>query len=111
MKESPIDWLLEKTNPSVRYFTLRDILGKGEDDPQVVAAKQAIPASKVVKKIFGRQNPEGYWEEPANPYHPKYKSSYWQIIILGQLGMGRSDGRVRNACEYIFKCTHWKDAN
>jgi len=59
LKESLLDWLLEKTNPSIRYFTLRDILGKGEDDPQVVAAKQAISISKVVKRILSKQNPEG----------------------------------------------------
>jgi hypothetical protein len=39
LKESPIDWLLEKTNPSVRYFTLHDILDEDENDSQVVAAK------------------------------------------------------------------------
>jgi hypothetical protein len=103
LKERLLDWLLEKTNPSVRYFTLIDILGKCEDDPQVVAAKQAIPTSKVVKRILSKQDPEGYWEEPANPYHPKYKSSYWQIMTLGELGMDRSDERVRNACEYVFQ--------
>ncbi|MDH5754539.1 MAG: hypothetical protein OEY95_04990 [Candidatus Bathyarchaeota archaeon] len=60
LKESPIDWLLEKTNPSVRYFTLRDLLDKGEDDPQVLVAKQAISASKVVKRILSKQNSGGY---------------------------------------------------
>ena len=79
LKESPIDWLLEETNPSVRYFTLRDILGKSENDPRVTVAKQVIPESPLVKKILQKQNPEGYWEEPASLYHPKYKSSYWQI--------------------------------
>jgi len=103
LKESPIDWLLEEANPSVRYFTLRDILGKSESDPQVAAAKRAIPGSQVVKKILQRQDPEGYWEEPANPYHPKYKSSYWQIMTLGQLGVDRSDERVKRACEHIFQ--------
>ena len=103
LKKCPIDWLLEKTNPSVRYFTLRDILGKSEDDPQVVVAKRGIPKSQVVKKILQKQKPGGYWEEPANPYHPKYKSSYWQIMTLGQLGMDKTDEKVRNACEYIFQ--------
>jgi len=102
-KESLLDWLLEETNSSVRYFTLRDLLGKGEDDSQVMAAKQAVSTSKVVQRILSKQNPEGYWEEPANPYHPKYKASYWQIMTLGQLGMGRIDERVRNACEYVFQ--------
>jgi len=103
LKESPIEWLLEESNPSVRYFTLRDIIGKTRGDPQIVATKQAIPQSNVVKKILQKQNPEGYWEEPTNPYHPKYKSSYWQIMTLGQLGMDRTDKRVENACEYIFQ--------
>lgn len=103
LKESPIDWLLEKTNPSVRYFTLREILDKSEEDPQVMAAKQAIPESKVVKRILSKQNPKGYWEEPANPYHPKYKSSYWQIMTLGQLGMDKTDERIKRACEHIFQ--------
>jgi hypothetical protein len=56
-----------------------------------------------VKKILLKQNPEGYWEEPASPYHPKYKSSYWQIMTLGQLGIDRTDERVKKACECIFQ--------
>ncbi|MDH7477911.1 MAG: prenyltransferase/squalene oxidase repeat-containing protein [Candidatus Bathyarchaeota archaeon] len=103
LEESPINWLLGESNPSVRYFTLRDILDKDEKHLQVVAAKQAILKSKVVEKIFEKQNPLGYWEEPANPYHPKYKSSYWQIITLGQLGVNKNCEKVGKACEYIFQ--------
>jgi hypothetical protein len=103
LEKSPINWLLDKANPPVRYFTLRDILGKSENNPQVTGAKQAISESQAVKKILQKQNPEGYWEEPDNPYHPKYKSSYWQIMMLGYLGMDRNDARIRNACEYIFQ--------
>jgi hypothetical protein len=98
-----VRWLLEEENPSVRYLTLRDLLDRREDALELQAAKAAIPTSKVVAKIFSKQKSEGYWEEPTNPYHPKYKSSYWQIMTLGQLGMDRSDNRVRNACEYIFQ--------
>ncbi|MDH5783064.1 MAG: hypothetical protein OEZ35_05305 [Candidatus Bathyarchaeota archaeon] len=98
-----VRWLLEEENPSVRYFTLRDLLNRREDDLELKAAKATIPASKAITKIFSKQKPEGHWEEPANPYHPKYKSSYWQIMILGQLGIDRSDERVRKACEYAFQ--------
>ncbi len=94
---------MEEVNPSVRYFTLLDILGKSENDPQVMAAKRAIPESSLVKRIIAKQNPKGYWEEPANPYHPKYKASYWQIMILGQLGMDKTDENIRKASEYIFQ--------
>jgi len=105
-EESPVDWLLEWSNPSVRHLALRDLLDKGEDDPQVRAAKRAIPDSPAVARILARQNPLGYWEEPTSPYLPKYKSSYWQIMILGQLGMDKTDERVRRACEHIFQFQH-----
>ncbi len=102
-QKSLVKWLLEEENPSIRYFTLRDLLDRREDDPELKAAKAAIPTSKVTKKILSKQTPEGYWEEPANPYHPKYKSSYWQIMVLGYLGMNKSDERVRRACEHVFQ--------
>jgi hypothetical protein len=101
--ESPINWLLDKSNPSVRYFTMRDILDKNENDAELLEAKQAIPSSRVVEKILQKQSPEGYWEEPDNPYHPKYKSSYWQVMMLGQLGMQKTDERTERACENMFR--------
>lgn len=102
-KESPIDWLLERPNPSVQYFTLRDILGKQEDDLEVIDAKRAIPESLAVQKILRKQNPHGHWEMPDSPYLPKYKSSYWTLMILGRLGMDRTNGKVAKACESIFQ--------
>jgi len=103
LKESPVKWLLEECNPSVRYFTLRDILGKNENDYELRTTKIAISKSQVIRKILGKQKPQGYWEEYTDPYHPKYKSSYWQVMILGQLGMDKSDVRIQKACEHIFQ--------
>lgn len=102
-EKSLVGWLLEEENPSVRYFTLRDLLDRRENDRELQAAKASIPTSKVITKIFSKQKPEGYWEAPTSPYLPKYKSSYWQIMILGLLGMDKDDERVRNACEHIFQ--------
>jgi hypothetical protein len=103
LKETSVDWLLEQSNPSVRYFTLWDILGKREDDPQVVSAKREIAKSPLLEKIMRKQSPNGHWEDHTSPYHPKYKSSYWTIMLLGQLGMDKTDGRVKAACEHIFR--------
>jgi hypothetical protein len=103
LQQSPIDWLLEESNPSVRYFTMLNILGKKRHDPQVSAAREAIPNSKTVRRILQNQHPEGYWEKPDSPYLPKYKSSYWTIMILGQLGVDRTNEKVASACEFIFQ--------
>ncbi len=32
LKADPTNWLLEEENPSVRYFTLKDILDRPEND-------------------------------------------------------------------------------
>jgi len=97
-----IEWLLEKENPSVRYFTLRDLMEREETDFEVEEAKAAIPSYKVIEKMFSKQKSEGYWEDPNSPYLPKYKSTYWQIMILGQLGMDKSHEKVQRACEFVL---------
>ena len=106
LRDSPIDWLLERTNPSVRYFTLRQIMGKAHTDPEVLEAKRRIPESAPVQRIMQKQNPAGYWEKPGNPYLPKYKSSYWTLMVLGSLGMDRTHETVARACEFIFQFQH-----
>ncbi|MBN1682153.1 nitrogen fixation protein NifH [Candidatus Bathyarchaeota archaeon] len=99
----PTEWLLEENNPSVRYFTLRDILNYSEKDKELIIMKKEIPKDKRILKIFNKQKLEGYWEDPNRPYLPKYKSTYWQIMILSQLGLEKSDERVSKACEFIFQ--------
>jgi len=103
LKADPSDWLLEHENPSVRYFTLKDILGCPDNSPEVENAKESIRNYEKVTRILGKQKPEGYWESVEQPYQPKYKSTYWQIMILSQLGLDKSDERVRKACDHIFQ--------
>jgi hypothetical protein len=57
----------------------------------------------VVSKIFSRQAAEGYWGDREFPYRPKYKATYWTLMVLGHLGLGSEDERVRNTVEYVFR--------
>lgn len=52
LKRDPTEWLLEKDNPSVRYFTLKDILGKEESDNDVRNARKEIMTSGIVPRIL-----------------------------------------------------------
>lgn len=36
------------------------------------------------------------------PYHPKYRATYWQIMLLSHLGLDKTDPRVTRACDAIF---------
>jgi len=102
VRNDPIAWLLEPDNPSVRYLTLRHLLKRSEDDPEVQAARAAISHSQMVERIFARQSPDGSWGDPATPYQTKYKASYWTVMLLGYLGTLREDERVHRAVEHIF---------
>jgi len=85
LKADPTDWLLEKDNASVRYFTLSEILNKPENDPEVKEAKDEIMKIGVVPKILAEQNYEGYWHTPKGFYTAKYKGTVWQLMILAEL--------------------------
>ena len=98
-----IQWLLEPDNPSVRYRTLRDLLCLPEDDPKLRAAQAAIPQSQAVARIFEGQAADGHWGDPATPYGPMYKASYWTLMLLAHLGLNRDDRRVQLAVEYLFR--------
>lgn len=61
MKANPTDWLLEEDNPSVRYFTLIDILTRSLNDAEVINAKQKIVEKGTVPKILDKEEGGGYW--------------------------------------------------
>jgi hypothetical protein len=106
LKADPTDWLLETDNPSVRYFTLTDILDKPETHTEVVAAKNEIMRIGIVPKILGKQSDQGCWEAPDRFYTAKYKGTVWQLIILAELGADGSDERIKKACEFILENSH-----
>lgn len=103
LKDDPTDWLLEKNNPSVRYFTLSQILDKPESSFKVQEAKKEIMTVGVVPQILAKQNSGGYWEEPDRFYTAKYKGTVWQLIILAELAADGTDERVKKACEFILE--------
>lgn len=104
LNDNPIPWLLEPdpANPGVRYFALRELLERPEDDPEVRQARASIMATGPVPKILDAQYPAGYWVKPGGGYSPKYRSTVWQIIFLAELGADPADERVRRGCEYIL---------
>lgn len=103
MNEDPTDWLLEAENPSVRYFTLRELLDMPESDGEVLAAKADIMKIGPVPKILSTQEPGGYWGKPDDFYlRSKYKGTVWNLLLLAQLGADGSDEHVKKACEFVL---------
>lgn len=97
-----MEWLLEPENPSVRYFTLMNLLDRPPNDPDVIAARAAIPRSTLVAGIFAARKPAGYWGKSRDYYIPKHYSTFWVLSALGDLGLSAEDERIRGACEFMF---------
>jgi hypothetical protein len=103
LKADPTDWLQEDDNPSVRYFTLKNILGKAENDPEVKKAHQEIMKTGVVPRILEKQNDDGSWGVPENFYvNAKYTGTVWNIILLGELDADGKDERIRKTADFIL---------
>jgi len=98
-----IKWLLEDENPSVRYFTLTDILGKPSNNLEVVETKNQIMKKGIVPKILSKQHHDGYWGIPTDFYvRSKYKGTVWTFMILAEHAADGKDKHIKNSCEFIF---------
>jgi len=106
----PTEWLLEKKNPSTRYFTLCDLLEKSSTSTEVKEAQQDIMSIGVVPAILSKQKEGGYWEEPERFYSAKYKGTVWQLMILAELGADGTDDRIKSACEFILSASQDKQS-
>lgn len=109
--QSVIDWLLEEdeVNPSVRYFTLVNILMEDPESREVVRAREKIMSCGLVPEILSKQHPNGYWVEPGAGYRPKYTATVWSLIMLAQLGADGSVPSVWKASDYILDHTRRKE--
>jgi hypothetical protein len=97
----PLPWLLDPGNPSVRYWTLVDILGRPVDDPEVQEARAAIARQPLVNQLFTLQHPEGYWgDDETKPCTAL--GAVTVLNILYMLGV-TPDSRTRAGCDSFLK--------
>ena len=101
LKADPTYWLLEKENPSVRYFTLRDILDKPEHNLEVQQAKREIMQYGIVSDILRKQQEPMYLKTYPKFYSDKYKGLVWQLIVLAEMG-AKTNSQIIEQCEYLL---------
>lgn len=86
-----LHWLLENGDPSVRYFTLMELLAKPPDSPDVRAAREAIVTGPRVRKLLSGQRKDGGFG--VHPYQ-KWGGAHWRLVSLVELGAPGDDPRV-----------------
>lgn len=91
----------EPENPSLRYWTLTDLLGRPAEEPEVQAARAAIPSYPPVAELLAAQKRDGYWVK-RDYYLPKHAGTFWTLSVLGDLGLSVENEHVRRGCEFMF---------
>ncbi len=102
LKDDPTDWLLGEDNPSVRYFALRDLMGRPESNPAVVSAREEIMRRGPVPELLEKQRDPSYLAGFPRFYTSKYAGLVWSLIALAELG-ATPNAQIREQCEYLFR--------
>ncbi len=98
-----LDWLLEPNQPSIRYLTLTQLLGKKESDSEVREAKARIPKAGWAADMLAKRDPAGWWVRDAHPMSPKYVAMNWNLLALSDLGATKDIPEVRASIELWMK--------
>lgn len=105
---SVIQWLSVPNNPSVRYRTLKELLGYDERDLEVVHARAALLQSEPVQHLLEEMHPDGYWLQ-KNPRtkrlvgdgveYGSFGTTHFCLAYLAELGLDRHHPQVAKAAE------------
>ena len=106
-----IQFLLKSADPSIRYFTLTDLLDASPRSRDVIAAHKAIPTSAKVRALLAGQGAQArhpgrmFATHPGgfgvHPYH-KWIGAHWRLVSLVELGIPSNDRRAHAAADQVL---------
>ena len=101
LRNEALTWLLEPSDPGVRYLALRDLTEASA--AELRSARTAAHQHGPIATVLAKMSQSGYWVKPGPGYLPKYRSTVWSIILLAQLGASlEEDERLPRACAYVL---------
>jgi len=93
-------WLLDPADPALRARVLVDLVGRSPTDPDVLAAKQAIPAQPFVRAALDAWNSGRVWD--LGPYQ-KYRGATWTLAFLSEMGLSAEHRVAREGVAYLLR--------
>jgi hypothetical protein len=94
-----VEWLLEPSNPSVRYRALQDLVDHAPSDAAVIEAREAVQRSAPVTELLAHQQPDGSWRGPRGDLWEE-KGSVFSLLLLGELG-ARGTASTQKALDHL----------
>jgi len=96
LKADPTNLLLQEAGNLDKYYILREIMGKPEEDTEVSNLKNAL-----VDDILSKQMENGSWNGKAYDYQ---EGTTHQLMKLIELGLSAQDAPVKKGTEFLLQC-------
>ena len=100
-----IPLLLMDPSPCLRYFILKELLNRPDDDSEVIELVKLREEDPLVKDLIKLQKPNGSWNSfSISRIESKNHLNITSIVLqrLGFLGFDSSFAPIRKAAEYMF---------
>ncbi len=100
VNRDPVPWLLDPSNPSARYLTLKLIFEN--PDARLEAEQKRILDWQPVRTLIDHWDRTNYWGRIANPYYGGAMGNFGTLYLLYQLGAPRFP-KVEPVCENLLQ--------
>jgi len=100
--QDALDWLLDPSEPAMRYLASRDLLEPRPGERVVARLRAEVPKHGWATRILARQKAKTYWASKKACYVPKFSATIWNLQVLADLGLSRRDERIANAVDLWF---------
>lgn len=106
-----IQFLLNSNDPSIRYFTLIDLLGKSRRSHEVKAARDQILDGLRVKVLLAGQHIGKQKSKDSLAIHPggfgthpykRWDGAHWRLVSLVELGVPAKEPRAVAAADQVL---------
>lgn len=98
-----IAWLLGSRDPSVRYLTLTELLGKTARSKEVRETRDAIPRGPRVRALLKGQERDGSF---GNHPYSKWTGAHWRLVSLAELAIPAGHKRTLAATDDVLRWLH-----
>jgi len=100
-----LPWLLDPANPSVRYWTLLDILDTPADSSEVQKTQAATAQQPLVRELFELQHPAGHWgDDETSPYTAE--GAVTALALLHMLCVTPDEHTTAGCDSFLRFCQH-----
>ncbi len=100
-----IPLLLADRSPSLRRLVLKELLGRSDDDPEVMELEELIMKDPLVDSLLEKQNSDGSWKNidiGGTETKERVRPTSFALQRLGYIGLPLDHPAIESGVEYIF---------